>query len=256
MLLDNRTRYRSSDLEAVILLALEEAGITAHAKDRVLVSYGRSFSGFCYFGFNTPNKLRSGKLEPRMALCVPDPRPSINDAARRAIAGKCPTHGVPCVEEDGPPLAMYPEGSRHMKCPVGCAWIQTRRELPPDVDQPLDIAAFVWLVRHEVGHWRGLDHKQMHPTMRRWEDWKKAGKPLPAWAASVSVAIDEAPPPRARKARPDPNVARAKRADHARVMLAKAERKAKLAATLVKRWTRRVSAAERAVDKAATKTVR
>lgn len=194
MILDNRTRYRSSDLQSVIEVALTEAGIESHARDRILVNYGHGFSGYCYFGHVTPAKQRRGR-EARMVLRVPQPR-------------------------DG---------------------------------ELFDVDAFVWLVRHEVAHWRGLDHKQMAPTMRRWKDWTDAGRPLPAWAEGVRVALDDMPPPRLKKPRPDPNDVRAVRIEHARTMLAKSERKAQTAAMLVKRWTRRVRTAEQAIARAAVR---
>ena len=204
MILDNRTRYRTVDLESIILLAICETDITAYARDRVLVTYSsRGFSGWCYYGAVTPPKLARGTRKPRMTLRVPDPSRVPLDAVTRI--------------------------------------------------QPLDVAAFVWLVRHEVAHWRGLKHKQMSATIRYWKAWNVAGRPLPSWADGLTVAIDDAPPARTKKAAPSADDARVKRVAHARAMLEKAEKKVKTADMLVKRWTRRLGAADRAIQRAATK---
>lgn len=194
MILENRTRYRTADLEAVILAALAEAGLGRGSHDRVVVVYGTGFSGWCFKG-----RITRWNGHARMRLRVP--RPSTAGA------------------QDG--------------------WT-------------FDVTAFVWLVRHEVGHWRGLDHSQMHPLLRDWKPWQAAGKPLPAWAADLSVAIEDTEPD-LRKPRPTADAKREAKIEHARTMLAKSERKAKLADTLVKRWARRVAAAERAIAKAATR---
>lgn len=194
MILENRTRYRTADLEAVILLALEEAGLGRGGRDRVVVVYGTGFSGWCYKG-----RITRWNGHARMRLRLPRPSP----------AGA----------QDG--------------------WT-------------FDVAGFVWLVRHEVGHWRGLDHSQMHPMIRDWKPWIDAGKPLPAWAADLRVAIEDAEPD-LRKPRPTADAQREAKVEHARAMLARAERRAKLAATIEQRWRRRLAAAERAIAKAAGK---
>ncbi len=199
MILENRTRYRSADLERVILLALEEAGITAHARDKVEVGYdSRGFSGFCYFGHVTPPRLLRGKgpRSARMVLRVPSPDPK-----PPRPRGDCPTHKVASVE-DGRGPDSYP-GSVFFRCPHGCRFIETATERKAKDPGPFDVDAFVWLVRHEVGHWRGLAHTQMAPTLRRWKDWTDAGRPLPPWAAGLAVALEDAPPARPRKPPPD-----------------------------------------------------
>ncbi len=207
MILDNRTRYRSADLERVILLALEEAGITSHARDRVLVHHdrtGRHFSGWCYFGFVTPGKLQRGGRKPRMVLRLPDPDPKPTWNERSQVGGFCPTHQkVACKPDGEPSCPPYEPGSRFMRCPHGCRWIQTPyTPSEPQTNLPLDVALFVWLVRHEVGHWRGLDHKQMHPLMRWRKEWLAAGRPLPEWAADVTVALENAKPEAKKKPTP------------------------------------------------------
>ncbi len=259
MILDNRTRYRSADLERVILLALEEAGITAHARDRVLVNYRRGLSGYCFFGFVTPGKLRSGKREARMVLGVPDPQPPTPKWRIRAHAGRCSTHDLPCTPDGSPQSPPYKPEDVFMLCPRGCRWIQTehdRKPIVPEPVKPLDVAGFGWLVRHEVGHWRGLDHPQMHPTIRTWKAWGAAGRPLPSWAAGLEIAIEDAPPPRPKKPRVSDDERRARNLEHAIAMLKRAERKEKLAATVAARWRRRVAIAERTIMKAATKAPR
>lgn len=199
MILDNRTKWSTPELEAIVLAALAEFDVP-HARERVHVVYGRSFSGFCYFPWTNVaamrgRRFRRGHAGARMVLRVPRPN-------------------------------------------VG----------------PFDVAQFVWLVRHEVGHWRGLRHSQMHPVMRHRSLWEKDGRSLPPWAADARapgyVVRDEAPAKSKARVTDDE---RAKRLEHARAMLVRAQRRAKLAATIEKRWARRLSYAERAIDKAASR---
>ncbi len=213
MILDNRTRYRSADLEAAILKALAEAGITSHARDRVLVNVSHfGFSGVCYLGGHLPPKLRGGVgRSPKMILRLP----RIPD--------------VPCDPGAPDPFARC-------GCPVH-----------------FDVGLFVWLVRHEVGHWRGLRHEQMAPGMRYRKLWLDSGRFLPDWAAEVSVGLEDAPPARRRKNPPEPGAEREKRTSHARKMLARAERRARLAETIAKKWRRRLASAERSILKAASR---
>jgi len=191
MKLENRTRYRSADLEAIILRVLDSFGIAKHGRDRVVVQYGRvGFSGCAYVG---PIMRWNGHA--RMRLRLPDPAKST---------------------------------------------------------KAFDVAAFVWLVRHEVAHWSGLHHPDMAPTLRRWAAWEAAGRPVPVWAEGMTVAIEDAPSPPA-KPRPTADARREAKLQHAQEMLARARRKAALAETLVRRWERRARAAERAIAVAATR---
>lgn len=134
--------------------------------------------------------------------------------------------------------------------------------IPPEVDVP----RLVWLVRHEVAHWANLRHAQMGTALRYWSRDERlrpvAGpvgceRPIPAWAEGLTVAVVADVEPVVRKIRRevDADARRAKRIEHARTMLARAERRAKIAATCVKRWRRRLAAAERAQAKVATKAV-
>lgn len=139
----------------------------------------------------------------------------------------------------------------------GCARMRLRLPRP---DVAFDFPQFVWLVRHEVGHWRGLNHSQMADSLLHWKRGlrKRLGPvgselPLPFWAADLSVAVEDVEPEPNRKARPTADVVREAKLEHARAMLAKAERKAKIAATLEKRWRRRLLAAERAIRTAAAR---
>ena len=260
MILDNRTRYRSADLERVILLALEEAGITSHARDRVLVNHGQrgaDYSGWCYFGRVTPPKLISSGRAPRMVLRIPDPA-GVKPSPRivRMVARQCPTHGLPAAPDPSTVLddPRFPAGSEILRCPRGCSFVRSLFEVPPPRLVPFDVILFGWLVRHEVGHWRGLAHTQMAPVMRWRKVWEAEGRPLPAWCREQVVHLEDAPPAKpSRKPPPDREAEREKRAEHARAMLARAERRAKLAATVVKRWRRRVAAGERAIERAASR---
>lgn len=79
----------------------------------------------------------------------------------------------------------------------GCA--RMRIGLPkPGGETPLDVKHIVWLVRLEVGHWRGLSHAQVATTLRYWyraERRRRAGPvgeewPTPEWAEGLTVAIE------------------------------------------------------------------
>lgn len=216
MILENRTCYRTADLEAIIRAGLAEFSIKS-GRERVHVVYGRAFSGFCYYPWSRPlpKGTRTRKhTGARMVLRVPRPRFPACDLGTVDEASRCDRHGF-------------------------------------------DVAEFVWLVRHEIGHWRGLKHPQMAPMMRHRKVWEAGAGDVPPrslapWAAGMRVGVEPVEPSR-RKLRWDPNDVREKRAEHARTMLARAKRRAKLAATIEKRWTRRVASAERAIETAASR---
>lgn len=109
--------------------------------------------------------------------------------------------------------------------------------VPRDPSQ-LDVGQFARVIRHECMHWRGVRHGDMT------EDQLYCRGATPQWAEGVSIAHRDKPVPSKASQRED-------KLAHARVMLAIAERKARLAATIVKRWKRRVAAAERALARAA-----
>ena len=96
----------------------------------------------------------------------------------------------------------------------------------------------------------------MHGSLRWWAPrenrrWKGPfGKdlPLPAWAEGLSIGLEEAKPVAKKGTSPDER--REAKLAHAEKMLAKAERRKKLAETVEKRWRRRVAAAERALQAA------
>ncbi len=101
---------------------------------------------------------------------------------------------------------------------------------------------FARVVHHEVLHWRGVQHGDMPPAQKLCLSWW-----IPSWFTALGprgfIAHRGPKPPVA------PDVRRERKIEHARTMLAKAERKQKLATTLVKRWKRRLDAAERAFAK-------
>lgn len=106
----------------------------------------------------------------------------------------------------------------------------------------LDLAKLIWLVRHEVAHWQGLSHAQMGPTLMHHDPTA----PTPAWCGGWrSLRVLEERPAEIKKRKPTADDTREKRIEHARKMLAKASRRAKLAATLEAKWRRKLSALER-----------
>jgi len=108
----------------------------------------------------------------------------------------------------------------------------------PRKPEEADVGYFARVALHEALHWKGVDHKDMT------ENQLHCAGPLPEWAEGISLT-------HAVRCSPSPDALRAKRLAHAQKMLRNAERKAKLAQTIVKRWKRRTSALERAARKKA-----
>jgi hypothetical protein len=93
---------------------------------------------------------------------------------------------------------------------------------------------FARVIRHEVLHWRGVQHSEMADGILYCRG------PVPEWAAGI-VLVHAAPKVA------DPAAMRDAKLAHARAMLKRAETRARRAETIVKRWERRVCAAERVV---------
>lgn len=89
---------------------------------------------------------------------------------------------------------------------------------------------------HEAMHVAGAQHQDM--TAEQWD----CTMPVP-WAEHLQLRVKEAPD------KPDPELRKAAlrsdRLEHAQVMLAKAETRAKRADTILKKWKRRVGALSR-----------
>lgn len=213
MILENRTRYRSADLEKVIHLALAEHEIAGHARERVIVIYGKYFSGFCRYpwaamGSAKARGLRTkrGHAGARMVLRLPRPEAT-------AVTSKVVKIGDP--DANSRPTSA------------------------------LDLGMLVWLVRHEIDHWRGLRHSQMHPAKLKASVWRESGSVLPAWAADCFVGLEEAEPVRARKTI-DSDADRADRIAHAEKMMANADAKERRWNNVKAKWKRRIVALQRA----------
>ena len=155
-------------------------------------------------------------------------------AIRRLIVRALRAQGMRVV---GAVRVVYTGGRGHH----GCATVGRSASMPglnmslslPRDPAQLDVGKFARVIRHEVMHWRGVRHADMT------DDQNYCRGACPEWAEGVVIAHRE-------RAVPIDDERREKRLAHARAMLARAERKAKLAATIVKRWKRRVAAAERA----------
>lgn len=125
----------------------------------------------------------------------------------------------------------------------GCAML-LRLPHPEHVDSKLDPAQVALLVRHEVGHWRGLRHRQMSGMLL---DWPRVGAELPGWAEGIEIPLHVRPEP--AKLAPEERRERiaacaatqaGKREERARKMLAHFEHGLKLSAAGVKRWKEKV----------------
>ena len=96
-----------------------------------------------------------------------------------------------------------------------------------------DLANFARTAHHEALHWKGVDHSEMT------DDQRYCRGPVPSWAEGIVVGFEE-------PTKPDPSEAGAKRLQHAQEMLAKARTRAKRAATIEKKWKRKVDGMIRA----------
>jgi hypothetical protein len=107
-------------------------------------------------------------------------------------------------------------------------WIQLLLDRDP---AKLDKVTLAHTIAHEFAHNKGLRHRDLHNTRYGYtEGWRE----LYAWAADMPLRL-KAPKPKLA-----PSTKAQKQLAYAHTMLAKSQRKAKLAATLVKRWQRRV----------------
>ena len=100
------------------------------------------------------------------------------------------------------------------------------------------------VIRHEVGHWRGLKHSQMSGSLLRTYDFRLADHP---WAQNLPLGVQEAP----KAPTMDDRVAA--REAHVRAMLARHEAKLRRQKALVVRWREKAKYYDRKAAKAATR---
>jgi hypothetical protein len=105
----------------------------------------------------------------------------------------------------------------------------------------LSVGDLAHTLYHEVLHNRGARHRDMTPEQMRWD-----GTPAP-WTEGLSIGLEPARPRPSREERAARLVE--EREAHAREMLARAERRKKLADTVAKRWRKRVRYYERLAAK-------
>lgn len=124
----------------------------------------------------------------------------------------------------------------------GCAML-LRLPRPEHIANKLHLGQLAHLIRHEVGHWRGLHHKQMGGSLLAWSHTDDC--PVPDWAQGLDVPAYVALP----KVKQDRAACTAtmveKREARARRNLANAEHALSLAEARVDRWRRRVKYYER-----------
>lgn len=154
---------------------------------------------------------------------------------RRLIVAACRADGV-----DARRMTVVISTARGSGC-SGLAWLNSHRMVlrlpaPAPGQLLLDSATRSNLARvamHELAHCRGITHAEMDPELRRCGDGVQV-----AWADGIKIAARERPKSAPR------NVV-AERAEHAAKMLARAERRLKLARTIEKRWRAKVRYYER-----------
>lgn len=103
------------------------------------------------------------------------------------------------------------------------------------------MAKLLFIVRHEVGHWRGLRHRDMGAAYMEWPD---AFAPIQEWAAPLDLQL---------RVVEEPKIAMvdrvARREDHARTMLAEHEAKLAREKRLVAKWRAKVRYYDRTREK-------
>ena len=99
-------------------------------------------------------------------------------------------------------------------------------------NEPVDPVTFAGIAAHEMAHARGVDHRTMKGAERY--DWNAGDRRARySWADEFIVLR--------KMALNDPGEERAKRLRHAEGKLKEARTRAKRAATLLKKWERRVA---------------
>ncbi len=97
----------------------------------------------------------------------------------------------------------------------------------------LDSIQLAHVICHELAHAKGLRHTEMRNVRYGWADgWKE----YYGWATEYTIAVKLEP------ATPTIEDRRAQRLEHAQRMLRRAATRARRAATIEKRWKRRVTA--------------
>lgn len=212
MILVNKTRWSSEDLTVIINTALHLAGITSHARERVLVSYskGKHFTGWAFYGHVKPLKYLRGA----------------NGLFLRTRNGEVKTKKAYRMSLAIPRPENMPEMYVHK---------------------------LVWLVRHEVAHWQGLSHKQMHEKLYNHYPGHPNPKEFDNCVVSLMAEVVRLPKPV-----PDKSEERMKEIERAKKMLDKAterrqkyEQAVKRSMTIEKKWLRKISRLEANALKAA-----
>ena len=103
----------------------------------------------------------------------------------------------------------------------------------------LNVERFIGVVRHEVGHWRGLRHTQMGGSLMWSSQFRVADH---SWAQGLTMGQQAAP------AAPTMADRVSLRETHARTMLATHEAKLKREAKLVAKWRQKVRYYDRKAD--------
>ena len=115
--------------------------------------------------------------------------------------------------------------------------------VPVPARGPFDVDRFLGLVWHEVGHWRGLRHRQMSRAMMLSHNFRRADH---EWAreafADLTVGVEPEPPKPPRG-----TLLLERRAAHAARMLALHERKLAREEKLVRKWATKVRYYEKAL---------
>lgn len=205
MKIDNRTKWSTDDLRAIIAACLKSRGVPSTGLEVEVVSSKQRISGRAVIG-----RWRVGfvwKKEPPKVLVYGEwmllrlPNPSKASAKRKGYTES--------------PVAAQ-------RTLADGFWTEqdARRRM-----------TFACVVDHEVAHLQGLRHEEMS------DDLHHCTQPTP-WLGELQLREESAEVV-------DVAAARSDRAEHARAMLAKAETRLKRAETIAKRWRRRVAGYER-----------
>jgi hypothetical protein len=111
--------------------------------------------------------------------------------------------------------------------------VRMRLKLPRTV---LDSVSLALVIAHELAHAKGMKHREMNSTRYSWG---------PGWRERYAYAKDFPVSAKAEPKKPNLEDKRSKAHAKALLMVAKWERKLKLANTMLRKWQKRARAAEK-----------
>lgn len=174
-----------------------------------------------------------------MRIQLKNGTPYRDDDLRAIVREACKAAGVSCkklrfvvkLRRSGR-LANFHGGRASCRPGRRARWISAYLELILPRPEFVSLKETALVALHEAMHLAGATHSSMT------EEQLHCTGPLPAWAASLELRVQDQSPPKGERLA----AARADRLAHAEAMLARAVTRAKRAETIRKKWARRVTA--------------